>query len=67
MNRVPKNSVDWHYDDKASWTCPNHQFQSPINIVHSDTKPMNDDGELVLRYRKKSILWLVRATAYKVI
>lgn len=53
MNRVPKNSVDWHYDDKASWTCPNHQFQSPINIVHSDTKPMNDDGELVLRYRKK--------------
>ena len=53
MRKIKFDPVDWHYDEKDSWTCPSHQFQSPIDIINEDTKPMNDDGELVLRYRKK--------------
>ena len=53
MKNLKVQPVDWSYSEKETWECHGHQFQSPININNNDTKPMNDDGELILRYRKK--------------
>lgn len=53
MKKIKFESVDWHYKEKDAWCCPSHQFQSPINIVNNETKPMQEDGKMVLRYRKK--------------
>ncbi len=53
MKKIKFNAVDWNYEKKEEWVCPSHQYQSPIDIVNNDTQPMNDDGDIILRYRKK--------------
>ncbi|HCM89857.1 MULTISPECIES: carbonic anhydrase family protein [Vagococcus] len=53
MKKIKFNAVDWDYEKKEEWVCPSHQYQSPIDIVNNDTQPMNDDGDIILRYRKK--------------
>ena len=53
MKKINFEPVDWNYQEKEAWTCPSHQFQSPINIVNDHAKPMREDGSLILRYRKK--------------
>lgn len=54
MKKIKFNAVDWNYEKKEEWVCPSHQYQSPIDIVNNDTLPMNDDGDIILRYRKKA-------------
>lgn len=44
--------INWSYDNKDKWVCPNHQSQSPININISETVPMSDQGSIALSYHK---------------
>ncbi len=53
MKKIKFKPVDWNYTEKSDWTCSSHQFQSPINIINNQAKPMREDGTLVLRYRKR--------------
>lgn len=53
MKKIAFNPVDWTYQNKKEWLCPSHQFQSPINIINDLTTPMKENGEIILRYRKK--------------